>query len=678
MTMTTMKHSNDGAAPWELKAGEANQLPLVVQATQPSARIDQLDPDTVIDWIKTYGGILLRGFRFRLSSFERLTSQLCVDFLFNESPGRETISIENQIQSVDLGPAPFALHAEMARVPWRPDLAIFACFSPPSIKGETLACDGIKLADSLRTETRDYLKGKDFRYMQEASPEFCKKWLGKANPSEEELQALAANTPYQFFAQNQKIYYYFLAPVFEQPLTGGREAFANFLLFSRDMHKTKIFPTFSDGEEISDELCDEIREVAKSCTTEVRWQRNDIVILDNSRFMHGRNEVVVASGRQIWSRFGYAGFAHENGVGKNLKAWRRYRELGVDSSITDFDSERLWDSPEKYPVQFDGAKACFAHMDRDAYLQSIFTNVSRIKTATPQQWTLPLSALLELYAELGSEQAAPGFIFHPAHCGSTLLARLLDHKNKTLLIREPFALRQLAARIACESPQLKDNFSMRLLEVLLSLLSRSWGADQKVIIKANVPVNFILPQIFACLPGASGIILYASFEGYLLSVLKTPRHRQWVMNICAEMAPAIRHIADLSSIVNGELEAEQAASLLWMAQMHQFRQAINNAPALRSLNCERLFEAPKKALEATAELFAIDFSPEELDGIINSGMLSEYAKDPTQKYDEASRLKERTQLVLQLKPVIDSARCWAEPFIQSMDIPDELPGNLIF
>jgi hypothetical protein len=387
---------------------------------------------------------------------------------------------------------------------------------------------------------------------------------------------------------------------------------------------------------------------------------------------------VVASGRQIWTRFGYAGFLHENGVGKNLKAWRCYRDLNVDNSITDFDPRRLWDSPEQYLVQFDGAKACFAHMDRDAYLQSIFTNVSRIKTATPQQWTLPLSALHELYAELGGEQAAPGFIFHPAHCGSTLLARLLDHKNKSLVIREPFALRQLAARIASEPPHLEDEFSKQLLAAVLSLLSRSWGADQKVIIKANVPVNFILPQIFAYLPGASGIILYASFEGYLLSVLKTPRHRQWVMNICAEMAPAIRQIAGLSGIVNDELEAEQAASLLWMAQMNQFRQAISNAPALRSLNCERLFEAPKKALEATAKLFAIDFSSEELDGIVNSGMLSEYAKDPTQKYDEASRLKERTQLAAQLKPVIDSARSWAEPFLQAMDIPDELPGNLIF
>ena len=673
-----MKHGNDSAPPWELKAGEANQLPLVVQATQPSARIEQLDPDIVIDWIKTYGGILLRGFRFRLSSFERLTSQMCVDFLFNESPGRETVSIENRIQSVDLGPAPFALHAEMARVPWRPDLAIFACFSAPSMKGETLACDGIKLADSLPGETREFLRGRDFRYMQEASAEFCEKWLGKANPSEEELQTLAANTPYQFFMQNQKIYYYFLAPVFEQPLTGGREAFSNFLLFTRDMHKTKTFPTFSDGEEISDDLCDEIREIAKGCTTEVRWQRHDIVILDNSRFMHGRNEVLIASERQIWTRFGYAAFANENGVAKNLKAWRFYRELDADNSITDFDPKQLWDSPEKYLVQFNGAEACFAQMDRDAYLQSIFTNVSRIKTAAPQQWTLPLSTLLDLHANLVGDQTAPGFIFHPAHCGSTLLARLLDQKNKTLVIREPFALRQLAARIASEPPGAENDFSTQLLSALLSLLSRSWGTDQNVIIKANVPVNFILSQVFSCLPGASGVILYASFEGYLLSVLKTPRHRQWVMNICAEMAPAIRNIAGLSGIVYEELEAEQAASLMWMAQMHQYRQAIENAPALRSLNCERLFEAPKKALEAVAGFFAIDFSGDELDGIINSGMLSEYAKDPTQKFDEANRLRERTLLAAQLKPVIDSARGWAEPFIQSMDIPDELPGRLLF
>ena len=60
---------------------------------------------------------------------------------------------------------------------------------------------------------------------------------------------------------------------------------------------------------IPDALCDEIRRVAEPLTVAHRWQQGDILMVDNSRFMHGRGEVADLAERVIWTQFGYARFA---------------------------------------------------------------------------------------------------------------------------------------------------------------------------------------------------------------------------------------------------------------------------------------------------------------------------------------------------------------------------------
>src|SRR5438128_6215682 len=112
------------------------------------------------------------------------------------------------------------------------------------------------------------------------------------------------------------------------------------------------------------------------------------------------------------------------------------RAIGQMMALTLDD---LFVSPDHYLHSFEGDSALFVPMDRGAYHRSIFLD-GRISPASDQSMHLPAAAL-----NAGAQAPArTGWIFHVAHCGSTLLARALDDPGSNLVLREPLALRQQA------------------------------------------------------------------------------------------------------------------------------------------------------------------------------------------------------------------------------------------
>jgi hypothetical protein len=99
-------------------------------------------------------------------------------------------------------------------------------------------------------------------------------------------------------------------------------AFGNFLLFSRYFNNQPGFPSFDDGQPVPDAWLDVIKATGDALTAAVAWQRGDLLMLDNSRFMHGRTEVVENDGRMIASYFGYLKDAPINPEEPVVPLWR--------------------------------------------------------------------------------------------------------------------------------------------------------------------------------------------------------------------------------------------------------------------------------------------------------------------------------------------------------------------
>lgn len=294
----------------------------------------------------------------------------------------------------------------------------------------------------------------------------------------------------------------------------------------------------------------------------------------------------------------------------------------------------LFASPDHYLHSFDGDAAVFMPMDRAAYHRSIFLD-GRISPAVDQTMALPVAPLTAR-----SPKPAPiNWIFHMAHCGSTLLARALDAPEASLVLREPLALRQTAIR-----PDAKR------LALVLAMLGKRYRADAPTLVKANVPVNFLLPQLAETDAGARAILLYLPLRAYLLAILRSENHRTWLRNVTGQLAS---YLGDLSSLT----DAERAAAL-WLAQVDAFTRALADMPHARALNAEAFFTDPTAILALAARHLGVPISGAVLDAAVAGPLFATYSKNPELAFDNATRIARRVEVEQAISPELDAAEAW--------------------
>ena len=297
---------------------------------------------------------------------------------------------------------------------------------------------------------------------------------------------------------------------------------------------------------------------------------------------------------------------------------------------------QLLGSPDHYLHSFDENDAIFVPMDRAAYRRSIFLD-RRISPASDGAMRVPVAALDSPSAALPT-----GWIFHVAHCGSTLLARGLDElSTANLVLREPLALRQLAL-----SPD-----SVRL-QLALKLLSKRYPETGATVIKANVPVNFLLDAIADADTQAPVILLYCGLTDYLLAILRSANHRAWLRNVTSQLAGSL---GDLSHLPDAELGAA-----LWLAQMQQFAATIKRMPHARSLDAEHFFGMPQEILGAAAKHFSIAANRAAIEAVVIGPLFSTYSKNPAQPFDNNARIERREALVAQICDELAAGVRWIE------------------
>lgn len=296
----------------------------------------------------------------------------------------------------------------------------------------------------------------------------------------------------------------------------------------------------------------------------------------------------------------------------------------------------LFASPDHYLHSFDGDAAIFVSMDRVAYHRSIFLD-GRISPAASGSAGIPVRSLVE-----GLALPSPtSWIFHIAHCGSTLLARALDSLTTNLVLREPQSLRQLA--LAPDAERLK---------IVTAMLSKRYRTELPTVVKANVPVNFLLPDLITFDQQARAVFLYLGLRDYLLAILRNDGHREWLRRVTGNLAT---HLGDLT----GASDAVRAAAL-WSAQMRAFAQALQSLPNARSLDAEAFFAAPHRFVRLVAERLAVPLTDEHVDATVNGPLFATYSKNPTLQFNNEMRMERRAELERTLARELEQAQLWAE------------------
>jgi len=294
----------------------------------------------------------------------------------------------------------------------------------------------------------------------------------------------------------------------------------------------------------------------------------------------------------------------------------------------------LYVSPDHFLHAFDGDAALFVPMNRDAYHRSIFLD-GRIAPAGEGSMRIPVTML----ARSVPRPAPTAWIFHVAHCGSTLLARALDRPDATLVLREPLALRQLAFMPADDR-----------LAIVTAMLSKRYRPDAPTIVKANVPVNFLLPRLAAIDPAARALFLHLPLRDYLLAILRSGPHREWLRHVTAQLAA---YLGDMT----GWTDAGRAAAL-WLAQMQAYAAASLKLPYAKSLNAEHFFAEPAAISSSVARHFGVALSDGAIADLVDGPLFATYSKNPAVAFGNDDRLARRRAVEAALASEIRDAERW--------------------
>ncbi len=273
--------------------------------------LDSLDKNSVFNQLKETGFIVFRNFNVDLDSFSKFVERLSIRVTLD--PARQFHS--GIAQKVDAGFDAVGLHCENGNSPFMPHLCWFFCEKAAKSGSQTTVCDGYNVWNALSPATQQAFLAKDIVYSRNVEADKWKNFVihslqGKKSVAEIVLNdlLLLLNDPVNARVQahdDGSIYYSFRVPAARKTLFTDRIAFANSILGpSYNYELPKI--TFVGDEEIAQPIMEEVVRVTEEMTEEINWQDGDVLLVDNTRVMHGRRAILDPN-RTIYNALSYIG-----------------------------------------------------------------------------------------------------------------------------------------------------------------------------------------------------------------------------------------------------------------------------------------------------------------------------------------------------------------------------------
>lgn len=276
------------------------------------------DPEAVRNSLKEHGAVVVRA-AASLSDFEELSDQLMTPMVHHSTSTtieRDVVNADRTTSTVNKGMDYIPLHREGSYAPGCPDMLMLYCVRPADAGGETTLCDGVDLLASLPPKVRDFVENAILKWSWSATPERWMTTLGVSTKEEAEARLSKINLR---LAPWEKLEANFdgdaLKGVFQTLCViptkwGDKRSFCNSLLIYHYRQATEFYPkhiytpALGDGSPFPVDLLEEIATYATEKTHSVSWKENDILLFDNSRYMHGRTGFT-DTGRRILVRMGH-------------------------------------------------------------------------------------------------------------------------------------------------------------------------------------------------------------------------------------------------------------------------------------------------------------------------------------------------------------------------------------
>lgn len=318
--------------------------------------------------------------------------------------------------------------------------------------------------------------------------------------------------------------------------------------------------------------------------------------------------------------------------------------------------------PAYLPFKLDliGQRVLWLRLDDAQRRAAAFLDERALPPAPEGGW-LPLQAWLK-----DAVQAPPAdAIFHIGHCGSTLLARLLESWDEVQALREPLPLRTLAeawpSRGQAEA-RLSVADAERLLAATWAACSRPLPPRQRSVVKATSSCNGLIEPLLQRHGTMRAVLLDMPLRPWLATLCKSPD------SLIDAAAAAPERLRQLQALGLGDGLALHAMSLPvqcamgWLAERLRFDALAAGESGARVLRVdfEALLDRPEETLGAIATHLAL--SPAGLPQALASPAWGRYSKAPTHGYGRDDRRHDLALAMQRHAEAIAEGEAWLRAF----------------
>lgn len=275
----------------------------IILENNSNKNLSKINRKQIINLFLKHGIIIFKNFNFSPKNITKFTDKFTHRYA-NDATRREIKFNNKKINTVDLGCKKMALHSEASFSPSWPEILWFICISPSKKSGFTTICDGSKIYEKLSYKTKKFFLKNPIQY--ELKIPF-KKNLDPNNviskKSGNDLKNWLLNSPGTFDTKislkEGYIYTKYLKYAVVETKIHGVLSFCNHLLAVFGTDPQILSCKLANGKKIPKSIYLEIRKITKKLTIEIKWEKNDICMIDNRRFMHGRTNILKGERREI-------------------------------------------------------------------------------------------------------------------------------------------------------------------------------------------------------------------------------------------------------------------------------------------------------------------------------------------------------------------------------------------
>jgi alpha-ketoglutarate-dependent taurine dioxygenase len=329
----------------QIAADAERSGPLLVLHRSSDGLASELSLETFQKLYREHGAILLRGSITSTEDFIEISERFGGEWIPYQLGGRDTVSDSHNIQTVNTGSDAIAPHGELCHMPLQPGMAWFYCEEPPLEGGQTTLYDGVDLAANMPAELKQAFSGRKLRYHFRADIDEALELYQVSNV--DELRSLIEKRGWGEFLKidGSEFTQDYRVSVFGIHSASGKPVFLNQLIHNARFtnfyaqivrrfrniallrpwlpriiqlldvlpwrmcntprgHGVCYYPSLDDGKLVARSTIQALARFVWSKEIAIEWQKGDVLVFDNTRFMHGRRSVNDDQ-RRILTRFGF-------------------------------------------------------------------------------------------------------------------------------------------------------------------------------------------------------------------------------------------------------------------------------------------------------------------------------------------------------------------------------------